>query len=516
MKKAVTQKMLSFFLAFCVIFTLVPMNAFAASANDIVRIAAGEVGTNGRPNKYTYWQGSIGGSYSYAWCACFVGWCANQAGESAAIPKTASVYYLANGILNAGGQRVSYPQAGDIVVYRRRSDNYYAHVGIMENGSTSIEGNYSNGVHCGINPYRYSYGGASVANGGIELIFLRPNYKNSNANTAPTVEYFNCNVQISTTAGKTVRLYSNPTDSNQKTVFTRGQSAQSTRGAKLSDGSTWYQIQVNHQGQVISVWLNAASDGVTVTDLRPSDTYSMDISTELLTVSPRESQAISINYRWTGTAPYNIGFRFDSDNIATAAWGEQSGQSVKLVVTGQNAGTATLSIWLSSKEGRDLCRKIVTVNVASANQPLNLGSEFTAFIYNPGLQRYVTNDSGSEGAVTSRSYNSAQPKSQLWKFTRLTDGSYQIISQLNGYDSLDVQEFGTSSGTNVRAYPWNGCSAQRWYILGTGEPGRYVLTAACTKCVLDVNGNSSAEGENVQMYEYNRTGAQVFEIRFVQ
>lgn len=606
MKKAVTQKILSLFLAFCVIFTLAPMNVYALGANDIVRIAAGEVGNSGRPNKYTRWCGSINGSYSYAWCACFVGWCANQAGESAAIPKTASVRYLAEGIKRAGGQPVSDPQAGDIVVYRRRSDDYYAHVGIMENGSTSIEGNYSNGVHRGINPYRYSYGGASVGNGGIELIFLRPNYKSANTNTAPAVQYFDCNVQINTTAGKTVGLYNNPIDSSRRTAFTKGQSAQSTWGAKLSNGSTWYQIQVNHQGQIIALWLNAASEGVTVTDLKPStnpstapavqyfdcnvqinttvgkavglysdpggsrktvftkgqtaystrgaklsdgstwyqiqvnhqgqiialwlnagndgitvtnlkpDTYSMDLSVDSITLSPNESQTISIQYGWTNTPPYRIDFQFNSDNVATAGWGKQSGRNVQLNVDAQNPGTTTLNIWLSNADGLELCKKTVTVNVMPSNQtvgtPINLGSEFNGYIYNPGLDRYLTNDATNTGNVSSRSYNNSA--SQLWKFTRQSDGSYFIVSLLNGHDSLDVKEFGTSSGTTVRAYPLNKCSAQRWYILGTPEPGKYIITAACTQCVLDINGNSNAEGERVQMYKYNGTGAQIFEIKF--
>ena len=60
------------------------------TANDIVNVANGEVGVSGSPNKYTYWLGSIGGSYSYAWCHAFVSWCANQAGAGDKVPRTAS------------------------------------------------------------------------------------------------------------------------------------------------------------------------------------------------------------------------------------------------------------------------------------------------------------------------------------------------------------------------------------------------------------------------------------------
>lgn len=128
------KRVLAMLLALSLVLLLFPVGALAAGANDIVKIAKAEVGTSGSPNKYTYWLGKIGGSYNYWWCAAFVSWCANQAGEAKAIPKSASVYYLSQGILNAGGKKVSSPQAGDIVVYRRKADNYYAHVGIMENG----------------------------------------------------------------------------------------------------------------------------------------------------------------------------------------------------------------------------------------------------------------------------------------------------------------------------------------------------------------------------------------------
>lgn len=509
MKKAITQKILSLFLAFCIVSTLIPMNAFAAGANDIVSIAVGEVGNSGRPNKYTRWCGSINGSYSYAWCASFVGWCASQAGESAAVPRTASVENLYNGIIRAGGDIVSAPQAGDIVIYRRRSDGYYAHIGIMENSSTSIHGNYGNAVRRGFNPTDYSYSGASVKNGQIEVIYLRPKYRNQ---ADMKIEYFDCDVQINTTSGKIVNLYDNINDSQRRTYFSRAVTAYSTKGATLSDGSIWYQIQANHQGQIISVWLNAGSNGITVTELNP-DTYSMDLSTSSVSLSPGEKQTITIQYNWTKTPPHRIDFKFNREGTATATWGEQSGKSVQLIVTAQDPGTATLDIWLSNAYGKELCKKSVAVNVKQDEQikrtPLDLGSEFYGYIFNPGLGRYITNDSGN---VSSRSYSSSGAQKQIWKFTRQSDGSYFIISQLNGYDSLDVQEFGTNSGTNVRAYPQNGCTAQRWYILGTEEPGKCVLTAVCTQCVLDINGNSSAEGENVQMYEFNGTGAQLFQI----
>ncbi len=423
--KRMTSRVFGIWLALCVAFTLVPINAFAAGADSIVQIARAEVGTSGRPNKYTYWTGRVGGTYSYAWCASFVSWCASQAGESGAIPKTVNVREMANGILRAGGSRVSSPQAGDIVVYRRVRDDYYAHVGIMENSSTAIEGNSGNAVRQGIWPGSYSYSGSSVSNGKIEVIYLRPNYRDSGAAGLTVQSYFDCDVKISTTRDQRVNLYTNPTNSSPKTYFIQGQPAYSTRGAKLSDGSTWYEIQAEEKqtGNVITLWLNAASGGVTVADFTPS-----------------------------APAP-------------------------------------------------------------AKRTPVDLGSDFYAYIVNTGLKRYVTND--ANGNVVSRSqYNasSSDAQRQIWHFKRLSSGAYKIASSLNNY-CLDVQEFGESSGTNARAYPDNGCSAQQWYLYE--ENGAYNLRGACTDCYLDVSDNSDTEGQNIHLWEPNGTGAQRFSIEKV-
>ena len=63
-------------------------------------------------------EGRTGSQFGYSedWCADFVSDCAIIAGASSAIPANGSVYYLWNGVLNAGGQVVSFPQPGDLAV----------------------------------------------------------------------------------------------------------------------------------------------------------------------------------------------------------------------------------------------------------------------------------------------------------------------------------------------------------------------------------------------------------------
>lgn len=126
--------------------------AGAANGN-IIDVASREVGVSGRPNKYTYWLGSISGTYAYAWCHAFVSWCGAQAGSDQ-VPRSASCFYGAQAF-KARGQwknRISgyVPKAGDIIYFDWNANGSYDHVGIVHYVSGgrvhTIEGNASDAV----------------------------------------------------------------------------------------------------------------------------------------------------------------------------------------------------------------------------------------------------------------------------------------------------------------------------------------------------------------------------------
>lgn len=112
------------------------------TANDIVKLAAGEIGTTESPKntnrtKYGKWFGFDG----EPWCMMFVQWCFAEAGE--ALPyKTASCSGLLNWYEKQRPENVFYTaKPGDIVIYN------FGHTGIVESVSgttvTAIEGNTS-------------------------------------------------------------------------------------------------------------------------------------------------------------------------------------------------------------------------------------------------------------------------------------------------------------------------------------------------------------------------------------
>lgn len=138
------------------------------------------------------------------------------------------------------------------------------------------------------------------------------------------------------------------------------------------------------------------------------------------------------------------------------------------------------------------------------SNPVNLGTDFYAYIINTYAWKHLTNDSYN---VTMRSETGQA--NQIWKFERQSDGSYKIINCKDN-NVLDVTNFGTTNGTNVAVCGSNNSTAQRWYIYGSS--GAYHLKAKCGDLALDVNGGVKTDGTNIQMWEWNDTVAQKFQI----
>ncbi|MGN0517771.1 MAG: CHAP domain-containing protein, partial [Acutalibacteraceae bacterium] len=146
-------------------------------ATDIVAVAKTQIGKTGRPNDYTRWYGPVGDplTYSYAWCAAFTSWCANQAGiPKSVIPPECSCSRMVTAFKNLGSDIIKDPSTydpvkGDILFFdNANSGGSYDHVGIVVSydkstgAITTIEGNTSS---------------ASQANG--DTVAQKTRYKNT-------------------------------------------------------------------------------------------------------------------------------------------------------------------------------------------------------------------------------------------------------------------------------------------------------------------------------------------------
>ncbi len=135
--------------------------------------------------------------------------------------------------------------------------------------------------------------------------------------------------------------------------------------------------------------------------------------------------------------------------------------------------------------------------------PVDLGTDFYALIFNTSYWKALTVEEDNNVDMRTE----AVSKSQLWKFVRQDDGSYVIY---NGDKVLDSTG-GNTVGNNVYAYEsYVGSDAQQWYIYG--ESGAYYFRSKTTDCVMDVCGNYSEDGTNIQMYTFHGESSQQFQI----
>lgn len=110
----------------------------------------------------------------------------------------------------------------------------------------------------------------------------------------------------------------------------------------------------------------------------------------------------------------------------------------------------------------------------------NLGDEFIARVQNKSSKKYFTAVGNNVEGAEKKDDNS-----QLWKFVRLSDNSYKIISLVDDR-ALDVDDFGAGGGgTNVQIYNNWDCTAQRFYIYDIY--GSYYIKPVCTDMVLDMS-----------------------------
>lgn len=134
-----------------------------ATANSVLKIAAGEIGYNrwNDPNpgtKYGRWYAELTkspyfGQSGVPYCAMFVAWCLAQAGQSCSGMPTAAVVTAYNGAKNAGLVRANKQDAqpGDLVCFNwGDGGSAYDHIGFVEKNCgtyiQTIEGNTTSGM----------------------------------------------------------------------------------------------------------------------------------------------------------------------------------------------------------------------------------------------------------------------------------------------------------------------------------------------------------------------------------
>lgn len=148
---------------------------------------------------------------------------------------------------------------------------------------------------------------------------------------------------------------------------------------------------------------------------------------------------------------------------------------------------------------------VIRPNFSDGKTPADLGTNFYAYIFNqPSWKTVACETSGYNVYLETEKWTA----NQRWYCTRNDDGSYTFKNAANN-KCLDVENLGTSNGTNVQAATYNGSDAQKWFLYPVN--GYYVLSPKCAPGkVLDLYSGYTSDGTNVQIYDENDSNAQIF------
>ena len=139
---------------------------------------------------------------------------------------------------------------------------------------------------------------------------------------------------------------------------------------------------------------------------------------------------------------------------------------------------------------------------------VDLGDNFSARIRNVALDVLVTNFNGNVVIGKHYDYKIAR---QIWNFDRNSDGSYKIKSCLNDY-CMELHNFDDFDGGNITCIPDNGSTAQDWFIYLNSD-GSYSMRPKCSdERVIDVANGDPTDGNNLQLWIYNKSYSQKFSI----
>lgn len=92
----------------------------------------------------------------------------------------------------------------------------------------------------------------------------------------------------------------------------------------------------------------------------------------------------------------------------------------------------------------------------------------------------------------------------------LEDEVYYIVSALNEKKAVDIKNASSSNSANIQLYDYNETGAQRFKL--TYKDGYYTITNINSGKVIDVQGGGTKSGTNIQQYDSNNTDAQKWRI----
>ncbi len=448
----------------------------AGTADDIIMVATGELGTRETGNNIVKYWDELGYSsmQGQSWCAAFIVWCARQAGiGSDVIPTSFSCYNANNSMKNWFSNRGRYyergtttPQRGDLVIFKYANDE--KHIGLVTGSDSSnvytIEGNTSNMV----NTRTYSLNDSEIHG------YCRPAYV---AVTPPTNVYLNKNqiwydiqdtIELTPHADNATNFYMSvrKQDTWEEVISTALNGTYSVSAASLGYGDYYAWITASNSAggtdsQGITFSIVGAPGFSDVSSAR--DTYIIEdnVSISVSTICAK-GQVIGID-------------RYD-ENSSTRLITEQCDPT--FTIPASTLGTGNYYSYFSVYNGSgSIDTTGITFKIVDKS---NLGENFYAYIHHQGTDTYLTNQSNNIAGE-----KLSGDDRQLWNFIRQSDGSYIIRSVYDdGY--MDVWGNYTDDGTNIYSCATHtGAENQRFFIYRMYD-AYYIRPAHTTDHMIDI------------------------------
>ncbi len=101
---------------------------------------------------------------------------------------------------------------------------------------------------------------------------------------------------------------------------------------------------------------------------------------------------------------------------------------------------------------------------------------------------------------------------QTQSSTKIAEGEYYIQVASNNSMVLDVDGGSSENGANIQLYTLNNSAAQKWEITYNSDTDDYNIINTTSRKALDVEGASMEAGANIQLWKANRSCAQRWKI----
>lgn len=479
--KSSIKRALCLLLTLCLVLTFMPMTASAALDNRVEKAIAWAIAI-ANDNSHGYSQAHRNGpDYD---CSSFVSTAFRQGGFNVSGSNW-------TGSMEQAFTSVGFKAYAASSVTLQRGDILLRHDNVRQHTELYLGNNQLVGAH-------WDYDGRTGDSSGKEINVYydsAPSWHTrvlryeGNSPSIKVNEYFNCDVTIKTTKGKTVNLYKNITDSQRYYYFDQGQTAYSTKGAKVSDGSTWYQIQAyDRNGKIVTVWLNAGSSGVKIIKNNNNIEPSISFSPSNLSVDVGSSKTVSISFKGDGIQ--HIGGSIDGKSLCDVSWGNTDWNrgTTSLTVTGKKAGNATITVNLMDENSKTIFSKSFSVTVNDNRVSVSANpSSLTLNLANNNSGTVRVNISGPHGGIGGLGNGNAGFKAE-W------------IDSGSGYA---VAKF-TATKPGTADYTFNAYDDTKTKVVASTTI-RITVTAPTYTVSYNANGGSGVPSSQIKQYDKTLT-----------